>query len=491
VLRGGAWNNNHRNVRCAYRNTNNPNNRNNNVGFRVVLVGAACLSSGLTLRVSCLPEMRRGHGFAAEASLESQRGRVLAALCLVQSRTNSNRPAPWARPWRGPPLPQLLWPCEFVVGTQVPQQRTGVRSTNRQNSFLSQAGRLYAQLCSWDNLLLAYRKAAKGKRGLSPAAAFEYHLEDNLIALQKELTSRTYRPGPYASFYIHEPKRRLISAAPFRDRVVHHALCNVIEPLFERSFIAGSYANRVGKGTHRALDRCQQFARHYPYALQCDVRQFFPSIDHAILREILGRKIADARTLWLVECILVSGVGVLSEEYDMAWFPGDDLLAAGRPRGLPIGNLTSQFWANCYLNPFDHFVKREMRCPAYLRYVDDFLLFGDDKGQLWQWKSTILKRLARLRLTIHEQRAQVWPTGEGIPFLGFVVRPNQRRLKRRNGVAYARRLRHMARQYAAGALALEQVTASVQGWVNHARYGNTTGLRHALLGNVSLTVMKG
>ena len=137
---------------------------------------------------------------------------------------------------------------------------------------------LYERLCSWDNLYLAYRKAAKGKRGKPPAARFEYRLEDNLIQLQRELQTRTYRPGTYDSFYIHEPKRRLISAAPFRGRVVHHALCNVIEPRFERSFIHDSYANRVGKGTHRALDRCQQFARRFRYVLQCDIVRFFPSI---------------------------------------------------------------------------------------------------------------------------------------------------------------------------------------------------------------------
>jgi retron-type reverse transcriptase len=210
---------------------------------------------------------------------------------------------------------------------------------------------MYAQLCSWDNLLLAYRKAAKGKRGHPDVAAFEYRLEDNLLQLQRELLEKSYQPGEYHSFYIHDPKKRLISAAPFRERVVHHALCNLIEPLFERSFIFDSYANRIGKGTHRALDRAQQFARRYPYVLPCDIRQFFPSIDHAILREILARKMDDADVLWLVDRILASGAGVLSEEYEMAWFPGDDLFAVTRPRGLPIGNLTSQFWANCYLNP--------------------------------------------------------------------------------------------------------------------------------------------
>ena len=154
------------------------------------------------------------------------------------------------------------------------------------------------------------------------------------------------------------------------------------------------------------------------------------------------------------------------------------------PRGLPIGNLTSQFWANCYLSPFDHFVQRELRCRAYLRYVDDFLLFGDEPRQLWHWKQALIERLARLRLTIHEACAQVRPVTEGIPFLGFVVYPGHRRLKRRKGVAFQRRLAALAGQYADGEISLEQVSASVQGWINHVRYGNTLGLRTAVLDSV-------
>jgi RNA-directed DNA polymerase len=354
-------------------------------------------------------------------------------------------------------------------------------------SDFARVSEIYRQLCSWDNLLLAYRLASKGKRGHACVAAFEYRLEDNLVRLQGELVARTYTPGRYNSFYIHEPKRRLISAAPFRDRVVHHALCNLIEPAFERSFIKDSYANRVGKGTHRALDRCQELARRYRYVLPCDVRQFFPSIDHAVLLETIRRKVHDRDVLWLIEQIIASGAGVLSEEYEMVYFPGDDLLAAARPRGLPIGNLTSQFWANCYLNPFDHFVVRELRCPAYLRYVDDFLLFADDKRRLREWKDSIIARLARLRLTIHEDSADARPVTEGVPFLGFVVYQERRRLKRRKGVAFLRRLRALAEGYANGEIALDQVTASVQGWVNHVRYGNTVGLRKAILGSVPIT----
>lgn len=196
---------------------------------------------------------------------------------------------------------------------------------------------LYPKIHTWENLEWAYRRARRGKRKYQPAADFEYAWESNLLRLQEELAGKSYRPGPYHSFYIHEPKKRLISAAPFRDRVVHHALCRLIEPIFERRFIADSYANRVGKGTHRALDRCTTFARRYRYALSCDIKQHFPSIDHAILYDSLAKHIACPDTLWLIDQILASGVGVLAEEYDMVYFPGDDLLAANRHRGLPIG----------------------------------------------------------------------------------------------------------------------------------------------------------
>jgi len=341
---------------------------------------------------------------------------------------------------------------------------------------------LYPKVYAWSNLLRAHAQAARGKRGHTPAAVFEIGLADRLLELAEELRTQIYRPGPYQSFHIHEPKRRLISAAPFRDRVVHHALVDVIEPLFERRFIFDSYANRKGKGTHRALDRCQQFARRHRYVLRCDVRQHFPSIDHEILRGILARVIRDEKVRWLCDRILASGVGVLSEEYSMVFFPGDGLFAVNRPRGLPIGNLTSQFWSNCYLDPFDHFVKRELSCRGYLRYVDDTALFADDPRLLWKWRSRILDRLARLRLTLHEDSAQVQPVTNGIPWLGFVVYPTHRRLKRRNVIRYRRRLSGLVRRYLAGNEQLEAVSESVRGWLNHARYGDTWGLRGAVLG---------
>jgi retron-type reverse transcriptase len=186
----------------------------------------------------------------------------------------------------------------------------------------TQVNGAYADIYEWENLYRAYRKAAKGKRGRSPAAAFEFKLEDNLIGLQDDLRDEIYRPGPYVNFKIHEPKERLISAAPFRDRVVHHALCQVIEPAFERSFIEHTYANRVGKGTHRALDTCQRWMGQYRYCLPCDVRQFFPAIDHRILRRTLNRRIQDGDIRRLIGLILKSGRGVLAEEYEMVYWSG-------------------------------------------------------------------------------------------------------------------------------------------------------------------------
>ncbi len=345
---------------------------------------------------------------------------------------------------------------------------------------------VYPRVWDFENLYWAYRKARRGKRSKPPAADFEREEEKELLTLQDELRTRTYRPGAYHSFFIHEPKRRLISAAPFRDRVVHHALCRVMEPMWENRFIYDSYANRVGKGTHRALDRCTTFARRYRYVLQCDVRQFFPSIDHAILRAEIARSIRDKDALWLIDVILHSGKGVLSEEYEMVWFPGDDLFAGQRPRGLPIGNLTSQFWANVYLNPFDHFVKRELRCPAYLRYVDDFLLFSDSKRQLWSWKRAIIQRMAALRLTIHENRAQVFPVKTGIPFLGFRVYPDHRRVKRRKVVQFRRKVRSLLQSYREKQCTYEQLNASIQGWINHVRYADSWRLRKQMLKDVVL-----
>ena len=345
---------------------------------------------------------------------------------------------------------------------------------------------LYPRITDFENLRLAFKNAARGKRSRWDVAAFEFDLEKNLLDLQDELQSQTYTPGPYYNFRIYDPKPRLISAAPFRDRVVHHALCQIIEPIFERKFIDDTYACRVGKGTHAALDRAQQFARQYPYVLKCDLQHFFPSMDHAILRAQLGRVIADQQTMWLAGKILDSGAGIHAGDVAPTYFQGDDLFAAVRPRGLPIGNLTSQFWANVYLNPLDHFVKRDLKCAGYVRYVDDVLLFACDKPTLHAWKKAIIEFAATLRLTLHEHESVVFPVTTGIPFLGWRVYPDHRRLKRRNGVAFQRRFARLLMAVAAGDITWEQVHTSVRGWIAHVEHGDTWGLRRSLLSGVVL-----
>ena len=341
---------------------------------------------------------------------------------------------------------------------------------------------LYPQLHDFENLYQAYRKARKGKRSRPDVAAFEMDLEPELVRLQDELKDGSYRPGPYRHFTIYESKPRRISAAPFRDRVVHHALCRVIEPIWERRFIHDSYACRAGKGTHAALDRCTHFLRRHRYALQCDIVQFFPSVDHEILFGMLADKIANRRILRLIGLILDSGDGIHNASYRMQWFPGDDLLAACRPRGLPIGNQTSQFWANVCLHALDEFVKRTLKCHAYLRYCDDFLLFADDKAVLHEWRDAIAAFLDTLRLRIHPDKTSVHPVIRGTPFLGFLLFPGHRRLAAANGHAFRRRLHADFDLLEAGRLHRADLDQRVRSWVAHAQHGDTWGLRRAILG---------
>jgi RNA-directed DNA polymerase len=345
---------------------------------------------------------------------------------------------------------------------------------------------LYPQITDWHNLMLAWRKARKGKRYTPAAASFERNLDLELVNLHHDLLDESYEPGEYVSFIVHEPKRRKISAAPFRDRVAHHALCNIIEPIYERKFIFDSYANRIGKGTHAALDRCTHFMRRYPYVLQCDIQQFFPSIDHAILKGILARTIACDATMRLCERIVDSGTGILTDQYEMHYFPGDDLLVAIRPRGLPIGNLTSQFWANVYMNELDQFVKHTLRAKGFLRYVDDFLLFADDKVTLHRWRDAIIDFLQTLRLTIHENRAHPRPVECGITFLGFIVYPDHRRLIPGKGIRYRRHLKGLYRQVLRAEIGREELEASIHAWVGHAMHGDTWGLRSQVLNEIVL-----
>ena len=239
---------------------------------------------------------------------------------------------------------------------------------------------IWDAVISFENLLRAYRKARRGKRRRPGVAEFGLNLERELLALQRSLHERTYQPGEYRLFTIYERKPRMIAAAPFRDRVVHHAVMQVIEPPLDRMFISTSYACRKGKGVHAAVDRYQTWAQTYRYVLKMDIQQYFHSIDHGLLKDKLRRRIGDASVLDLLDRIIESAPhGTADPDY----FSGDDLLTPlDRRTGIPIGNLTSQFFANLYLDDFDQYIKQVLKVRPYLRYVDDMVMLDHDKHRL-------------------------------------------------------------------------------------------------------------
>ncbi|RLJ21355.1 RNA-dependent DNA polymerase [bacterium endosymbiont of Escarpia laminata] len=350
-------------------------------------------------------------------------------------------------------------------------------------------GNLFDSLVSFENLHLAANKARKSKRHKPDVARYFADLENNLICLQRSLGDLSWQPGPYRSFEIREPKTRLISAAHFSDRVVHHALCNIVEPLIDRSFIYDSYANRKGKGTHRAILRCGDFMRCYPYVLQCDIRKYFPSIDHQILKAELHRRLKDRRVLLLLERIID---GSNQQEAVYATFPGDDLFTPlERRQGLPIGNLTSQFLANLYMDPLDQFIKRHLKCRAYLRYSDDFLLFAADKRTLNDWRAELVSFLSGLRLRLHSGKSRVYPSRDGITFLGFRHFPHYRRIVRPTVTRRWQRLKELQAAYRLGEIGLGDVTASMAAWNGHARYANSWSLREQMMEGVVFSQPEG
>ena len=346
-------------------------------------------------------------------------------------------------------------------------------------------GNLWPQVIDLENLHQASRQAQKGKRFRDNVLAFNYNLENELFKLQEELQTKTYQPGDYRSFRIYDPKPRIISAAPYRDRVVHHALCNIVVPLIQRSFIFNSYANRLGFGTHRALERFVKYARTSRYVLQCDIAKYFPSIDHEILKQIIRRKIKCRDTLWLIDTIID---GSNLQEPVLHYFPGDDLLTPlSRRIGLPIGNLTSQFFANCYLNGFDHFVKEKLGFSKYLRYVDDFALFCDDRDVLVEARSAIEEYLVTLRLKVHPIKSQLFETQYGANFVGFRVLSDRIRVRSDNLRRGRERLKKYQQDYAQGNISLEELIQCLQSWSAHLAHGNTHNLRQKIFESYSFS----
>lgn len=345
---------------------------------------------------------------------------------------------------------------------------------------MKRLGNLWPAVTAWDNLYRAWRQARAGKRDRPSVGRFGQHLEHELYELQTELREQRYRCGPYRLFTIYERKPRQIAAAPFRDRVVHHALMNVIEPPLDRTFIHDSYACRRGKGVHRAVDRYQFWAKRYRFALKVDIASYFASIDHAILEAQLAKGIKDSSVLALLATI-IDGSPLPKQKSE--YYPGDDLLSPlERRRGIPIGNLTSQFFANFHLNGLDHFVKQGLQCRAYLRYVDDLILLADDKPTLWSWRTAIEDYLAGLRLRLHPRKCHLTPVHCGLDVLGYRVWPHRRQLRNDNGHRFARKLRGMASGYARGRYRIADFQPSIASWIGHARHGETEALRKAIFG---------
>ncbi len=337
---------------------------------------------------------------------------------------------------------------------------------------------LYSKITSFENLVLASIEARKGKRYQPNVTRFHFRLEWELLALKAELETQAYQPGEYRSFYIFDPKKRMISAAPYRDRVVHHALCNVIQPLFERSFIDTSYANRKGKGSHAAIRKCQEYLHSNQYVLKSDIRKYFPSIDHAVLKEEICRKIGCQKTLWLIDLIIDNSN---EQEGFHTYFEGDDLFTPfKRRKGLPIGNLTSQYFANIYLNRFDHFVKEKLKIKHYIRYVDDFVLFGDSKEELRMAQNQIEAYLANYRLLLHPKKTHIFPTKNGVTFLGQRIFDTHRLLKKENVRRFRKRLKDNNEQFHKGKLKVADFECRLNSWLGHAKQADTFRLQNTL-----------
>lgn len=315
----------------------------------------------------------------------------------------------------------------------------------------------YNDIISVENLCAAWQEFICGKRNKPDVQTFARHLEDNIMNLHHDLAAKTYRHGGYHAFRINDPKPRLIHKASVRDRLLHHAIHRILYPFFDRKFVADSFSCRIGKGTHRALDRFRSFARQASknytrtcWVLRCDIRKFFEHINHRILLNILATRISDYDILWLLERVIAS-------------------FSSGLGRGLPLGNLTSQLLVNVYMNEFDQFVKHRLMARRYLRYADDFVLVSDCRAWLVEQIPRIRAFLAqRLRLELHPRKIELHTFASGVDFLGWVHFSGHRVLR----AATARRMLHRMRM-----LPTPESYASYRGLLQH---GNTEKLKMRL-----------
>jgi RNA-directed DNA polymerase len=338
---------------------------------------------------------------------------------------------------------------------------------------------LWEKFVSFENLFEATKKAEQHKRYKPEVLKFNSDLENNLLLLKKELESGSYFPGEYRYFKIFEPKERDIYAAPYKDRVVHHAVINIIEPIWEQRFYYHSYACRVNKGMHKAIDVCQEYLKQNKYVLKCDIKKFFQSIDHDILKGIIGKRIKDNKLMRIIELIIDQSPEMESPQI---FFPEDDFISfLEHKNGIPIGNLTSQFFANLYLSELDTWLKHSKNIKFYLRYMDDFVIFHNSKKFLQNLKEELTEFLNSLRLSLHPKKSQIFPAKNGIAFLGFHILPNLRRLRQENIRRFIKRIKEHQRLFSKFEIDSEHIKQSINAWKGHAAHGDTKELIGKLL----------
>ena len=318
------------------------------------------------------------------------------------------------------------------------------------------------QIAEPDNLRLAFWKASRGRRGQREVAAFAEGLDRHILELHRELIAGTVTVGCCHYFTIRDPKERLVCAASFRERVLHHAIMNVCEPVFERAAIFDSYACRRGKGREAAIDRARGYAARHQWFLKLDIRKFFDSVDHAVVMDRLSRQFKDYRVLELFGRILTS-------------------YSTATGKGVPIGNLTSQHFANDYLAPLDRFIKETLRCPAYVRYMDDFVLWSNDRAYLRRaWNEIEVFLATRLRLSL-KCGASLNRTCRGMDFLGARIFPRLVRLSRSSRRRFARKLLRYENNWIEGRWTEAQLQRRVEPLLAFARSADSAAFRRAVL----------
>lgn len=319
---------------------------------------------------------------------------------------------------------------------------------------------LFGQIITFENIYLAFKKAVKGKRTRDDVSLFLFDLEEQLLCLQEELTRRNYQASGYRQFTVYEPKPRIISVAPFRDRIVHHSIMNVCDPLFEQAFSASSFACRKGKGVHAAVNRYQQLSKNFAYVLKTDLKYYFPSINHKVLIQQVKALIKDDYVFRLFENIIHSGSGIYAEG-----------------AGLPIGNLTSQVLANLYLSDIDHWLESLAPKIKFIRYVDDIFILSNNKKLLWDTLAKLKEELFTLKLVLRPERTNLLRTSEKVDVLGYQVTPYKRWLRRENGFRFQRRLKKMTQQYAKNSdMNVMDYKPNIMSWLGHAKHAETQGL---------------